>query len=165
MNKPNGNREVCLRVATPDDIPVLSKHHRMMFEEIWERKDIPTDPSGLASLEKEYAKKLTNEFKSGTCISWVIQIGDKIVSSGAISIVSYVPVPHDLSLRVAFLHSIYTEKEYRHQYYARDITQEAANYCRSQGIKRLYLFASDAGRPLYENIGFEPVPNMMLLLQ
>ena len=63
MNKPTVNREVRLRVATPDDIPVLSKHHRMMFEEIWERKYIPTDPSGLASLEKEYAKKLTDEFQ------------------------------------------------------------------------------------------------------
>lgn len=165
MNELADNREVCIRVATPDDITVLAKHHRMMFEEIWEIKGIPTDKSGLASLEKEYAKKLTNEFKSGTCISWVVQIGDQIVSSGAISIVSYVPVPHDLSLRVAFLHSIYTEKEYRHQHYARDITQEAANYCRDLGIKRLYLFASDAGRPLYENIGFVPVPNMMMLLQ
>lgn len=165
MNQPASNKEVCLRVATPDDITVLAKHHRMMFEEIWEIKGIPTDPSGLASLEKEYAKKLTNEFKSGTCSSWVVQIGDQIVSSGAISIVVYVPVPHDLSPRIAFLHSIYTEKEYRHQHYARDITQEAANYCRSQGIKRLYLFASDAGRPMYENVGFEPVPNMMMLLQ
>ncbi|MFA4850727.1 MAG: GNAT family N-acetyltransferase [Methanoregula sp.] len=165
MNEPTDNSEICIRVATPHDIPVLAQHHRMMFEEIWERKGIPADPSGLASLEKEYIKKLTTEFKYGTCISWVVQIGDQIVSSGAISIVLYVPVPHDLSLRVAFLHSIYTEKEHRNQHHAQSITQEAANYCRSQGIKRLYLFASDAGRPLYENIGFEPVPNMMLLLQ
>jgi GNAT superfamily N-acetyltransferase len=165
MNELPGNREECIRIATTGDIPVLAKHHRMMFEEIWERKDIPTDPSGLASLEKEYAKKLTNEFKSGTCISWVVESGNHIVSSGAISIVLYVPVPHDLSLRIAFLHSVYTEKEYRHQHYAHDITQEAANYCRNQGIKRLYLFASDAGRPLYDNFGFVPVPNMMMLLQ
>ena len=165
MNELAGNREVCMRIATPDDILLLAKHHRMMFEEIWERNGIPTDKSGLALLEKEYVKKLTNEFKSGTCISWVVQIGNQIVSSGAISIVLYVPVPHDLSPQIAFLHSVYTEKEYRHQHYARDITQEAANYCRNLGIKRLYLFASDAGRPLYENIGFVPVPNMMMLLQ
>ncbi len=165
MNEPTGNSEIGIRVATPDDIPVLAQHHRMMFEEIWERKGIPTDPSGLASLEMEYAKKLTSEFNTGTCISWVVQSRGKIVSSVAISIFSYVPVPHDLSSRIAFLHSVYTEKEYRHQHRAHSITQEAANYCRDQGIKRLYLFASDTGRPLYENIGFVPVPNMMLLLQ
>lgn len=165
MNELAGNCEGCLRVATPGDISHLAKHHRMMFEEIGEKRGIPTDPSALASLEQEYAKKLAREFESGTCISWVIQAGDRIVSSGAISILSYVPVPHDPTLRVAFLHSVYTEYEYRHRHYAREITQEAADYWRKQGIRRLYLFASDAGRPVYETIGFVPVPNMMLLLQ
>ena len=165
MNELVGNREACVRIASPEDIPFLAKHHRMMFEEIGEKRSIPQDLSALASLEMEYAKKLAHEFNTGACISWVVQIGDKIVSSGAISIISYVPVPHDLSSRIAFLHSVYTENEYRHQHHAHCITQEAAKYCKNQGIKRLYLFASDAGRPLYENSGFIPVPNMMMLLQ
>jgi GNAT superfamily N-acetyltransferase len=155
----------CIRLAFKEDIPRLAIHHRQMFEEIQERNGTFPDPSGMAVLEKEYAGKLAREFNTGTCISWVAEAGNRIVASGAISILPYVPVPYDLSCRVAFLHSIYTEKEYRHQHHASHITQAAANYCRSQGIKRLYLFASDAGRPLYEQTGFVPVPNMMLLLQ
>jgi GNAT superfamily N-acetyltransferase len=165
MNDLAGNGKSCIRIATGEDIPRLAIHHRMMFEEIQEKDGVHTDPSGMAVLEKEYAEKLAREFKSGTCISWVAQTGNRIVSSGAISIVSYVPVPHDLSPRIAFLHSVYTEKAYRHQHHARTITQEAVNYCRNLGIKRLYLVASDAGRPLYEKSGFVPVPNMMMLLQ
>jgi GNAT superfamily N-acetyltransferase len=146
------------------DIPRLAIHHRLMFEEIQEQNGTSTDPSGMSVLEKEYAVKLAREFNAGTCISWVAETGGRIVASGAISIVPYVPVPHDLSCRIAFLHSIYTEKEYRHQQYARLITREAVDYCRGLGIRRLYLFASDAGRPLYEKTGFAPVPNMMLHL-
>jgi GNAT superfamily N-acetyltransferase len=157
--------EPCIRTAVPDDIPILAHHHRLMFEEIREKSGLPIDPSAMADLENGYADKLAYEFPSGACVSWVVQIRDQIVSSGAVSIVDYVPVPHDLSSRVAFLHSIYTEKEYRHRRYAEKITQAAADYCRNQGIRRLYLFASDSGRPLYEKIGFAPVPNMMLLLQ
>jgi GNAT superfamily N-acetyltransferase len=156
--------ESCIRIAVGEDIPHLARHHRMMFEEIREQSGTPADPSVLAVLEKEYAEKLGREFRSGTCISWVADLGNRIVSSGAISIVSYVPVPHDLSCRIAFLHSVYTEKDFRHQQHAHNITKQAADYCRNQGIRRMYLFASDAGRPLYEKSGFVPVPNMMQLL-
>ncbi|WP_292418980.1 GNAT family N-acetyltransferase [Methanoregula sp.] len=154
-----------IRVATEEDIPRLACHHRLMFEEIQESTGTAPDPAVMAVLEKEYAAKLAREFKSGTCISWVAVDGDRIVASGAVSILQYVPVPHDLSCQVAFLHSVYTEKEYRHQHYASRITREAADFCRDRGIKRLYLFASNAGIPMYEKIGFVPVPNMMLLLQ
>ena len=156
--------ESCIRIAVDDDIPQLARHHRMMFEEIWEQNGTPADPSVLALLEKEYIEKLAREFKSGTCISWVADIGNRIVSSGATSIVSYVPVPHDPLCRIAFLHSVYTEKKFRHQHHARTITGHAADYCRNLGIRRMYLFASDAGRPLYEKSGFVPVPNMMMHL-
>lgn len=157
--------ESCIRIAGDDDIPHLARHHRMMFEEIREQNGTPVDPSVLAVLEKEYAEKLAREFRSGTCISWVADIGNKIVSSGAVSLVSYVPVPDDPSCRIAFLHSVYTEKEFRYHHHARTITGRAADYCRNLGIRRIYLFASDAGRPLYEKSGFVPVPNMMMHLQ
>lgn len=155
----------CIRVATEEDIPWLARHHRKMFEEIQECNGTAPDRAVMAELEKEYAAKLAREFKSGTCISWVAVTGDRIVASGAISILQYVPVPHDLSCQVAFLHSVYTEKEYRHRHHAARIAREAAGFCRDRGIKRLYLFASTAGTPVYEKTGFVPVPNMLLLLQ
>jgi GNAT superfamily N-acetyltransferase len=165
MYDPAGDNEGYLRRANPEDIPDLARHHREMFEEIREQTGNPVDLSVLAALGNEYIVKLAREIPSGTCIAWVVQRGDRIVSSGAVSIVSYVPVPHDLSSRIAFLHSVYTEKEYRHLHYARKITDEAARYCREQRIRRLYLFASEAGRPVYEEAGFIPVSNTMLLLQ
>jgi GNAT superfamily N-acetyltransferase len=159
------NQDPSIRLATQEDIPTLAYHHRKMFEEIWEKKSRASDPALLSALEEEYARKLTDELKSGTCIAWVTVLEGRIVSSGAISILSYVPVPHDLSSKIAFLHSIYTEKPYRSHHFAQGITREATRYCREQGIKRLYLFSSDDGRSIYEKNGFMPVDNLMMLYQ
>jgi GNAT superfamily N-acetyltransferase len=162
MNDEPGRSEGIIRIATPWDIPFLTRHHRMMFEEIQRNKTQVTDPFTLITMEKEYAEKLVRDLTNGTCCAWIGEIGSIPVSSGAVSIMSYVPVPHDLSSRIAFLHSVYTEPEYRHLHFARWITCAEMDYCRDHGIKRLYLFASDAGTPLYEKAGFVSVPNMMV---
>jgi N-acetylglutamate synthase-like GNAT family acetyltransferase len=98
-------------------------------------------------------------------MSLSIVINDRIVSSGAISIMEYVPNPYDPNSTIAFLHSIYTEKEFRHHHYASLITQRAISSCKQEGISRLYLFSSKDGRYVYEKIGFTPVDNLMMLFQ
>ena len=153
-----------VRLATSEDIPLLEMHHRIMFEEIRKASGNPADPAVLGVVGIEYARKLAREIPDGDCVAWILELGDRAVASGAVSIVSYVPVPHDPRSRIAFLHSVYTEKEYRHRHFARRITQAAAGYYRTQGIRRLYLFASDAGRSVYGKAGFVPVPNAMLLM-
>lgn len=154
--------EPILRIGTYNDIPWLAIHHRKMFEEIWDKKGSPLDQSSLQILEETYTTRLHDGFMDGSCSAWVICKNERIISSGAVSICTYVPNPHDLSSTIAFLHSIYSEQDQRGHGFAQRITQEAMNYCRTKGIKRLYLFASDEGRPLYEMNGFSPVENMMM---
>ena len=165
MTVPAAGDEGYVRLATSKDIPLLEMHHRIMFEEIREKSGNAVDPEVLGIVGIEYTKKLAREIPSGDCVAWILQLGDRTVASGAVSIVSYVPVPHDPRSRIAFLHSIYTEKEYRNRHFARRITQAAADYCSTAGIRRLYLFTSDAGYPVYQNLGFAPVTNAMLLMQ
>jgi len=55
MNEPAGDNEGCLRIATPEDIPFLVKHHRKMFEEIREKTGNPVNLSILAALETKIA--------------------------------------------------------------------------------------------------------------
>jgi GNAT superfamily N-acetyltransferase len=135
-----------------------------MFDEIWDLKGETIDPAAREAVGKEYQKKLVREFATGTCVAWVVEVQGAVVASGAVSILPYVPVPHDPGSRIAVLHSIYTEKGYRRRQYARRITDAAAEYCRKQGIRRMYLFASSAGQQVYEKAGFAMVPNMMMRL-
>ena len=165
MTTPDNTSEPRIRPATRNDIPILASHRRKMFEEMGEKSGISADPSVFSALETIYAGKLGEWLESGACVAWVIESGSRGVSSGAISIMAYGPVPHDLCPDIAFLHSVYTEKEFRNRHFAQWITDEAARYCSTHGIRRLYLFASDAGRLVYEKAGFTPVQNLMMLFQ
>jgi len=156
--------EVVLRDAAERDIPRLGIHHRKMFEEIWERKGENIDISICKGIGKAYRQKLKQELIKGPCKAWVIENEDRIVASGAITIVSFVPTPNDLSSRVAYLHSMYTEKEYRNNNFANRIIEKAIQYCKDHGIKRFFLNASEAGRPIYEKIGFHSAPEIMRLI-
>jgi ribosomal protein S18 acetylase RimI-like enzyme len=150
-----------LREASERDIPLLSRHHRKMFEEIWEKKGQPIDSSTGGEMEQAYSRKLSTELAAGSCKSWLVEKGDQVVASGAITIVSFVPTPNDLSSKTAYMHSIYTEPGSRGQNLASRIVLTALEYCKANGIRRVILSASNAGKPLYERIGFVSSPEMM----
>ncbi len=155
--------EMQIREASSVDISILAAHHGKMFEEIWEQKGEPLHPSRIAEIEKAYTQKLESEMETGICKAWIMEDKGKVVSSGAITFVSFVPNPSDLSSKVAYLHSMYTENSHRNRKCAQRIIHSAITYCSSIGIKRILLNASDAGQPLYQKIGFRSAPDTMRL--
>ncbi len=152
-----------MREASKMDIPFMAAHHRKMFEEIWEEKGRQIDPASARELENAYTQKLEADLQSGTCRAWVIEDRKTVVSSGAITVVCLVPVPSDLSSKVAYVHSMYTEKSHRNRKCAQRIIYNMIAYCKSAGIKRIQLHASDAGQPVYQKLGFQPAPDTMRL--
>ncbi len=161
MNNKIKNSDLSLRKGNTEDIPILAIHHRLMFEEIWESKGENIDISKFIEIEKIYTEKLRQQIEDGSCQAWVIENENKIAASGAISIVKMVPTPDDLSCEVAYLHSMYTERIYRNKKCARRIIEKAIQYCKSSGIKRILLNASEAGRPVYQKIGFRQAEDVM----
>jgi GNAT superfamily N-acetyltransferase len=156
-------QEMRLREASISDISMLAVHHRKMFMEIWEKKRDYLEPERANQIEKAYVTKLETEMKNGNCIAWVIEDKESVVASGAVTFISLVPNPSDLSSKVAYLHSMYTEKSYRNKKCAQQIIQKAIDLCASQGVKRIMLNASDAGQPVYQKIGFRSAPDTMRL--
>jgi predicted acetyltransferase len=147
--------------ATPDDISVLVDHHRKMFEEVLMSRKVDPKTLNPEKLDKEYVDKLTNELGI-SCHMWVAKKNNReVVASGGVSIISMVPVPNDYSCKVAYIHSIFTENKFRNNGLAERIMERMLQFCKQQCIKRLILNASDAGRPLYEKIGFEVATNSM----
>ena len=60
--------------------------------------------------------------------------------------------------------NVFTEPEHRGQGLARRLVEEALAHCRSHDIPTALLHASDAGRPLYETLGFTQTTEMRLRL-
>ncbi|MFH1369776.1 MAG: GNAT family N-acetyltransferase [Planctomycetota bacterium] len=152
-----------IQEAIRDDIKQLAIHHRKMFEEIWEKKGQKLEAAKAQEIEKAYSEKLEKQISAGSCKAWVVKNGNQLVASGAISIISFVPVPNDTNYNIAYLHSMYTEKKFRGKKFARQIIEKAIQYCKNNGINRIVLNASDEGKPLYKKIGFVSSPETMRL--
>jgi GNAT superfamily N-acetyltransferase len=152
-----------IREALIGDISIMAECHRQMFEEIWQKKGEHLENVKAIEIEKAYTQKLETEIYSGTCKTWVIEDKGEIISSGAITFVSFVPTPYDVSSKIAYLHSAYTRKSHRNRKCAQRIVRAAISYCRSHGVNTIILGASNAGKPIYEKIGFRSTPEMMRL--
>jgi GNAT superfamily N-acetyltransferase len=60
--------------------------------------------------------------------------------------------------------NVYTEPAYRRRGLAKVVLQTMIGWCREQGFRSVSLHASDAGRSLYESLGFRPTSEMQLVL-
>lgn len=156
--------EWAVRAASCADIYLLASHHRKMFEEIWEQKGEPLGIQLAGELEKAYIQKLETGIEAGLCKAWLIEDSGIIVASGAVTFVDFVPSPLDLSSRVAYLHSVYTEKSHRKKGCAQRIVRNIIEYCKMLNIKRVFLNASDAGMPVYQKMGFRCGQDTMRLV-
>ena len=154
-----------LREATPADIAVLVSHRRRMFEDMSAVRGEPLALADLDAMDAAYGLHLRAHLTDGTLRAWVVEAGRRIVASGAVSFSVWLPRPNDLTERLAYLHSVYTEPEFRRHGLARRIVRTAIDACRAAGLRRLTLHASDSGRPLYELLGFLSTNEMRLVLR
>ena len=155
--------DIILRKATKEDIHTLSNHHARMFEEMFIIAGKPIDKGDLTSLHRKYQEKLENQLPTSQCQSVIAEKNNKIIASGAVSIMSYVPVPGDLNHEVGYIHTIYTEKNYRKRGVAKSILNALKELCQQANLKRVFLFSSNEGESLYKEFGFCSAPEAMRL--
>jgi GNAT superfamily N-acetyltransferase len=179
--------EVVYRQAGMADIPLLAAHHRMMFEEMRSSGDdngvkdsccspaerlspFPTAAARPAAsalnfdlLEAAQKHKLTEQLADKSCIAWIGDCDGNPVASGGVSVIKTVPLPEDPTLEIGFLHSVYTLPSMRGRGIASAILDRLIAYCRDRGLTRVQLNASEQGRGVYRNKGFQPLDRVMLL--
>ena len=161
----NSKNKYSIRKATLSDVQILVSHHCMMFKEIRDLQDKKIDDSNYKKMEEAQTRKIAEDLPKGLCHAWIVEDENgEIVVSGAISVFSLVPTPENPNYIAAYLHSMYTEKEYRGNGLATKIIEEARNFCRQNNISIIMLSASEAGKPVYAKMGFKPVSSFMHLM-
>ena len=68
------------------------------------------------------------------------------------------PYPGNLAGREAYLLNMYTRPAWRKRGMASALLDAMARHAREQRLGKLWLHASDEGRPLYERLGFVANP-------
>lgn len=156
--------EPVLRTAEFADVNVMALFRRLMFAEMDEHEQLGYDPVELGLMEAVFREHLRAHLGEDVR-GWVITVAGRIVAAAAVSVLPIVPAPGRLDMRWALLHNVYVLPEFRRRGLARQLVETARDWCKAEGFTRMSLNASQAGRPLYEAMGFHPTNQMSLDLR
>jgi GNAT superfamily N-acetyltransferase len=151
-----------IRTCTLDDAAIVARHRVEMFREMGE---VPTDALARELLDKSTAA-LAATLADGTYVGWLAVLDHgKVIAGAGVHIKPQLPrMSHDGArvevAPVPLVVNVYTERDCRGQGIARALMRAAMKWASTVGSDRVVLHASDAGRPLYVSLGFNPTNEM-----
>ncbi|MBO8155688.1 MAG: GNAT family N-acetyltransferase [Bacillaceae bacterium] len=147
------------RWASMNELPMLADYWYSMACEMGEIDGVPEPDSHRVEQVKNMFVK---EMESGKLLFRVaVDSNDQIVAcAGGLLRTEYAyPLAEEQSL-FGWVISVYTLKEHRKKGLAHQLVDEVCMWLRDQGAKRARLWASSAGRKVYENLGFQTMIDM-----
>ncbi len=149
-----------IRRATLDDMDLLVRHRRGMWEEILE-----ASPAEMEAADRAYRRWARTRLKSGTLVGFVSETArGEPVASGCVWLLPSQPRPKWAGTLAPYLMSMYTEREHRGRGHATRITREAIRWAKARGFGTMLLHASKYGEPIYDREGFARANEMRLRL-
>jgi GNAT superfamily N-acetyltransferase len=182
--------KISIRPATLADIPHLVHHRRAMFVDMGHK--IAAELDGADQVAHDYfnaalrdgsykgwlAEEVTdgedaNATQSTAADASAIDPGaalkrpppGKIVAGGGIVFVPWAGYPGESRTQRLWIVNMYTEPRARRQGIAKKLVTLMTDWCRAEGFAAVSLHASDAGRPVYESLGFKTSNEMKLSLR
>jgi GNAT superfamily N-acetyltransferase len=156
---------VAVRRATIADVAVIVELRLAMIGEITERRrasGAPTHDVDLDAMrgpsERWAADHIDRDF-----LAWIADLDGRPAGSVGLMWFNHPPGPTNPAGTEAYLLNVYTRPEARGMGLARGLMERAFEAARDAGIKRVWLRTSEAGRPLYESLGFHATDDDMRL--
>lgn len=120
----------------------------------------------LLSASEAYFRQAMEE---GRYIAWFGEIDGQTIAGGGIHVNTIPPRPGPGGKMLhpgpqGLIVNVYVEPSHRKQGVARALMAKILNFAKLGGFSHLVLHSSDAGRPMYESLGFEPTSEMRLYL-
>jgi GNAT superfamily N-acetyltransferase len=145
-----------IRHATGADAAVIARQRVRMFLDMGD-----LEPRDAPSVESATRARLAVELVSGEYIGWVVETGNDVVAGAGVMLHQYYPNAENPRGRpTAHIFNVYTEPEHRRHGLAQKLIAEILAWCRAHDYPRASLHASDAGRAVYERLGFAPSNEM-----
>ncbi len=144
---------ILIRPATTHDIPDIVRLRRRMFEAMGFG-----DSSQLDGVDAACEAYFSHAIEAGRYQGWLgLTPAGRAIASGGLVVDEHPPGPGNLSGRIGYIMSLYTDPAYRCRGIARNIMGRIMERTRSAGIAGIAvaaLHATDVGRPLYNQFGF-----------
>ena len=131
-----------------------------MFREMGSVSDVEAGQIRTAS-----TPWLEQQLAAGDYVGWFALAHSVVVAGGGMHLRPLGPVPACCEGgRAGHIANLYTEPAHRGRGLARSLMQLMLAWGRDEKLNRITLSASEAGRPLYQSLGFTPTSEMQLLL-
>jgi GNAT superfamily N-acetyltransferase len=126
-------------------------------------EDLVAAGAEASRLRTNIAEWLQPRLDSPTFGAFVADLDGSVVGSGGITIYDSPPGPRADS-REAYVMSMFTEPDVRGQGIAKAVLTALLDFARAAGgVCRVWLRASEMGRPLYLREGFEPRDSYLVI--
>lgn len=150
-----------IREATPADIPEIMFQRRAMFEDMG-----VGDSASLAAMLASSEQYFREAVSQGGYRGWLAVTPSGQTAGGGAVVISFSPPhPWDTGTRRAAILNLYTYPAFRRLGIARRLMETMIDWCRKEGFGSISLHASRFGRPLYQDLGFQPTNEMRLKLK
>lgn len=152
-----------IRTATPADAAVIAAHRVAMFRDMGRLDGAESEAAdALAGAVTGY---LAGALASGEYAGWLaFDAGGQVVAGAGVQLRPVVPSPGPggrvLTAPQAYLLNVYTAPAWRRRGVAEALVRRALAWAEARGCSSVALHASDAGRALYERLGFRPTNEM-----
>lgn len=150
-----------IRAGTLADAETVVAHRRAMFLDM----GYPDDDGMRAMLER-FRPWLLAKMQAEEYLAWFAVDQNDAVAAGLGMWLMDWP-PHLLGpgrWRPNIL-NVYTRPDRRRQGLARKLVEHALAWCGAHELSTVILHASDAGRPLYQSMGFQASTEMRMILK
>ena len=148
-----------VRPATGEDAEEIATQRRKMCVEMGD-----ADEAGMQGMVDAFVPWVRERLVDGRYLGWMVRDGDVVVAGAGMFLMDFPPHWRDAHPVRAYLLNFYVYPAARRSGLAFSLLKRAIAEARSRGIKVAVLHASNAGRPLYKQNGFEPSNEMMLTL-
>ena len=150
MTPPVEAARINFRRATEADLAFLVDCRLAMMDDIGRPKGLHySTEMTRADNERWMAAHFGRDFSS-----WIAEIDGQGVASAGLIWHEHPPGPSNPAGREAYILNVYTRPEARRMGLARALVERLIEDARAAGVTRIWLRASEAGRPLNEDMGF-----------
>src|SRR5215470_3897457 len=151
---------ITIRRATARDCDIILHHRRSMFESMKEGTAEELDRT--VQIARPW---LITALSNGNYQGWLAEDGQgQVVAGAGVVILSWPAGPRNPENRRALIVNVYTEPEFRGRGLARRLMTTVLDWLKEQGFHLAALHASEAGKHLYETLGFRATNEMQIRL-
>ncbi|KKK38241.1 GCN5 family acetyltransferase [Mesobacillus campisalis] len=128
------------------------------IEKLVELRKIQLVDEGLEpniDIDKELSVFFRDKLSEGRLIQWLAEDEREIVACGAVIFYDFPPSYTNKTGKKAYIANMYTNQNYRGRGLATNLLSKLVEEVKLSGISRIWLGASEMGRPVYKKFGFK----------